>query len=172
MQARAAEDLKKLVTERLTAAGLHFGKADAYVTPRRLALVVDGLPHQTADVAEEKKGPRVGSPDQAIQGFLKGAGVGAAYRWQDKNILGYNLKDDGTYDLENPIDGEEEDAVDFWISYEHKLTSKINWKIQLNVRNVFAGDELIAISRQPDGQIAQARIAPNREWLLTNTFSF
>ena len=106
------------------------------------------------------------------QGFLKGAGVGAAYRWQDKNILGYNLKDDGTYDLENPIDGEEEDAVDFWISYEHKLTSKINWKIQLNVRNVFAGDELIAISRQPDGQIAQARIAPNREWMLTNTFSF
>lgn len=75
MQARAAEDLKKLVTERLTAAGLHFGKAEAYVTPRRLALVVEGLPHQTADVAEEKKGPRVGSPDQAIQGFLKGAGL-------------------------------------------------------------------------------------------------
>lgn len=75
MQARAAEDLKKLVTERLATAGLAFGKADAYVTPRRLALVVEGLPLKTADVSEEKKGPRVGSPDQAIQGFLKGAGL-------------------------------------------------------------------------------------------------
>jgi glycyl-tRNA synthetase beta chain len=75
MQTRAAEDLKRLATERLTAAGLSFARADAYVTPRRLALVVDGLPVRTPDLKEEKKGPRVGSPDQAIQGFLKGAGL-------------------------------------------------------------------------------------------------
>jgi glycyl-tRNA synthetase beta chain len=75
MQARAAEDLKRLATERLTAAGLSFTKAESYVTPRRLALVVDGLPVRTPDLKEEKKGPRVGSPDQAIQGFLKGAGL-------------------------------------------------------------------------------------------------
>lgn len=75
MQARAAEDLKRLATERLTAAGLSFTRADAFVTPRRLALVVDGLPARTPDLKEEKKGPRVGSPDQAIQGFLKGAGL-------------------------------------------------------------------------------------------------
>lgn len=75
MQARAAEDLKRLATERLTAAGLAFTKAESYVTPRRLALVVDGLPARTPDLKEEKKGPRVGSPDQAIQGFLKGAGL-------------------------------------------------------------------------------------------------
>ncbi len=75
MQARAAEDLKRLVSEKLTAAGLVFTRADSYVTPRRLALVVDGLPEKTEDVTEEKKGPRVGSPDQAIQGFLKGAGL-------------------------------------------------------------------------------------------------
>lgn len=75
MQARAAEDLKRLATERLTAAGLTFAKAESYVTPRRLALVVDGLPVRTPDLKEEKKGPRVGSPDQAIQGFLKGAGL-------------------------------------------------------------------------------------------------
>lgn len=75
MQARAAEDLKRLATERLAAAGLAFTKAESYVTPRRLALVVDGLPARTPDLKEEKKGPRVGSPDQAIQGFLKGAGL-------------------------------------------------------------------------------------------------
>ncbi|MFM7346176.1 MAG: glycine--tRNA ligase subunit beta [Tagaea sp.] len=75
MQARAAEDFKRLATERLTAAGLNFTKAECYVTPRRLALVVDGLPARTPDLKEEKKGPRVGSPDQAIQGFLKGAGL-------------------------------------------------------------------------------------------------
>jgi outer membrane receptor for ferrienterochelin and colicin len=57
--------------------------------------------------------------------------------------------------------------------YEHKLTSKINWKIQLNVRNLFAKDEVIPISVQPDGETwAMCRIAPSREWFLTNTFSF
>ncbi|PWC54316.1 glycine--tRNA ligase subunit beta [Azospirillum sp. TSO22-1] len=75
MQARAADDLKRLVTDRLTASGLTFTKAEAHSTPRRLALVVDGLPERTADVKEEKKGPRVGSPEQAVQGFLKSAGL-------------------------------------------------------------------------------------------------
>jgi glycyl-tRNA synthetase beta chain len=75
MQARAAEDLKRLVTEKLKEAGLAFTRADAYVTPRRLALVVDGLPTAQPDVSEEKRGPRVGAPEQALQGFLKGAGL-------------------------------------------------------------------------------------------------
>ncbi len=75
MQARASEDLKRLVTEKLKAAGLTFTRADAYATPRRLALVVDGLPTAQPDVKEEKKGPRVGSPQQAIDGFLKSAGL-------------------------------------------------------------------------------------------------
>jgi len=75
MQARAADDLKRLVTEKLKAAGLSFTRADAYATPRRLALVVDGLPTAQPDVKEEKKGPRVGSPQQAIDGFLKSAGL-------------------------------------------------------------------------------------------------
>ena len=75
MQARAAEDLKRLVTEKLKEAGLEFTSAAAYATPRRLALVVDGLPLAQPDVTEEKRGPRVGAPDQAIRGFLKGAGL-------------------------------------------------------------------------------------------------
>ncbi|MGE0154125.1 MAG: glycine--tRNA ligase subunit beta [Reyranellaceae bacterium] len=75
MQARAADDLKRLVGDGLKAAGLEFSSAEAFATPRRLALVVDGLPVSQPDLREEKKGPRVGSPEKAIEGFLKGAGL-------------------------------------------------------------------------------------------------
>ncbi|TDQ84489.1 glycyl-tRNA synthetase beta chain [Dongia mobilis] len=75
MQARAAEDLQRLVTDKLKTAGLTFTSARSFVTPRRLALVIDGLPLAQPDVKEEKKGPRVGSPQQAIDGFLKSAGL-------------------------------------------------------------------------------------------------
>jgi len=75
MQARAAEDLKKAVTDRLVAAGLVYEGAKAFVTPRRLALAVQGVPVRQPDLREEKKGPRVGAPDNAIAGFLKGAGL-------------------------------------------------------------------------------------------------
>jgi len=75
MQARASEDLRRLVTDKLKAAGLAFTSASAYATPRRLALTVDGLPLAQPDVTEEKRGPRVGAPEQAVQGFLKSAGL-------------------------------------------------------------------------------------------------
>jgi glycyl-tRNA synthetase beta chain len=75
MQARAAEDLRKLVTDRLVAAGLLYEGAKAFATPRRLALAVQGVPVRQPDVKEEKKGPRVGAPDNAIQGFLRAAGL-------------------------------------------------------------------------------------------------
>jgi glycyl-tRNA synthetase beta chain len=75
MQARAADDLKKMVTDRLVDAGLVYEGARAYVTPRRLTLFVQGVPVRQPDLREEKKGPRVGAPDTAIQGFLKSAGL-------------------------------------------------------------------------------------------------
>src|ERR1043166_5381819 len=75
MQARAADDLKRLVGDGLKAAGLEFKDARAFATPRRLTLVVDGIPAMRADVNEERRGPRVGAPDNAVQGFLKGAGL-------------------------------------------------------------------------------------------------
>src|SRR5215475_8391816 len=75
MQSRAAEDLKKLVTDRLVDAGLVYEGAKAFATPRRLTLVVQGIPARQPDLREEKKGPRVGAPDGAIQGFLKSAGL-------------------------------------------------------------------------------------------------
>jgi glycyl-tRNA synthetase beta chain len=75
MQARAAEDLRKAVTDRLVAAGLVYDGAKAFVTPRRLTLAVHGVPVRQPDQREEKKGPRVGAPEGAIAGFLKAAGL-------------------------------------------------------------------------------------------------
>jgi len=75
MQARAADDLKRLASDAFKAAGLTYDKADAYVTPRRLALVVDGLPVAQADVKEERRGPRVDAPQNAIDGFLRASGL-------------------------------------------------------------------------------------------------
>jgi glycyl-tRNA synthetase beta chain len=75
MQRRAAEDLRKLVTDALVEAGLLYEGAKAFATPRRLALTVNGLPARSPDMREEKKGPRVGAPEQAVAGFLKSAGL-------------------------------------------------------------------------------------------------
>jgi glycyl-tRNA synthetase beta chain len=75
MQAQAAADLRKLVTGRLVDAGLVYDGAKAFVTPRRLALSVHGIPARQGDLREEKKGPRVGAPENAIAGFLKAAGL-------------------------------------------------------------------------------------------------
>ncbi len=75
MQRRAAADLKALVTDGLVAAGLAYENAVAYATPRRLALRVTGVPVRSKDVEEERKGPRVGAPEQAVAGFLKAAGL-------------------------------------------------------------------------------------------------
>ena len=75
MQAKAADDLKKMVTDRLVDAGLVYEGARAFATPRRLALVVQGVPARQPDLKEERKGPRVGAPEGAIAGFLKAAGL-------------------------------------------------------------------------------------------------
>ena len=75
MQQQAADDLKRLVCGGLIDAGLMFQGAAAFATPRRLALHIAGLPTRTPDVSEERKGPRVGAPETAIQGFLKSAGL-------------------------------------------------------------------------------------------------
>lgn len=75
MQKKAAADLQRLVCDGLKEANLSFEQARAFATPRRLAMVVDGLPERQPDLREEKKGPKVGAPEQAIAGFLRGAGL-------------------------------------------------------------------------------------------------
>ena len=110
------------------------------------------------------------------EGRLKGVGVGGSYRWQDKVGIGYPTLISGTgasFDFANPYYGPSEHAIDLWASYGHKVTNKVNWKIQLNIRNAFAKDGLIPVSIEPDGKTwAGVRVKPNQEWFVTNTFSF
>jgi glycyl-tRNA synthetase beta chain len=75
MQAKAADDLRRMVTDKLVAEGLVYEGAKAFATPRRLALTVHGIPARQPDLKEERKGPRVGGPEPAIQGFLKATGL-------------------------------------------------------------------------------------------------
>ncbi|MDX2185774.1 MAG: TonB-dependent receptor plug domain-containing protein [Opitutaceae bacterium] len=106
-------------------------------------------------------------------GFLKGAYVGGGYRWQDRQILGYKINAAGdNLDATKPIHGSSEGLIDFWAGYNRKLTSKLNWNIQLNMRNLFKDERLIPISVNPDGTTAAARIAEGMRWELTNTLSF
>ena len=65
MQAKAADDLRRMVTDKLVAEGLVYEGAKAFVTPRRLTLTVHGIPARQSDLKEERKGPRVGGPDRA-----------------------------------------------------------------------------------------------------------
>ena len=75
MQAKAADDLRRMVTDKLVAEGLVYEGAKAFATPRRLTLTVHGIPARQSDLKEERKGPRVGGPDAAIPGFLKATGL-------------------------------------------------------------------------------------------------
>jgi glycyl-tRNA synthetase beta chain len=75
MQPKAAEDLRRMVTDKLVAEGLVYEGAKAFATPRRLALTVHGIPARQSDLKEERKGPRVGGPEAAIAGFLKATGL-------------------------------------------------------------------------------------------------
>jgi catecholate siderophore receptor len=108
---------------------------------------------------------------------LKGWGIGGAVRWQDKLGLGYptsrNPDGSGSIDLAHPYYAPDETNVDAWVSYGRKLwNGRIDWKVQLNVRNLYRDRDLIPIGVQPWGEIATVRLAPERRWYLTNTFSF
>lgn len=109
------------------------------------------------------------------EGKLENLGFGASYRWQDKVAIGYPVSETDTgyaFDVNNPVYGPTEGSIDAWVSYSKQLTDKIDWKIQLNVRNVGDGEGLIPISIEPDGSYASVRIKPTQEWFITNTFSF
>ncbi|HUG36790.1 MAG TPA: glycine--tRNA ligase subunit beta [Candidatus Limnocylindrales bacterium] len=75
MQARAAQDLKRLMTEALAARGLPHAQAVAFAGPRRLTLALTGLPAVTPETVEERRGPRVDAPEKALEGFLRSTGL-------------------------------------------------------------------------------------------------
>jgi hypothetical protein len=107
------------------------------------------------------------------EGFLKGVSVGAAYRWEDDRILGYQY--DATLnalDISKPWKDGSEDHIDLWVGYSHKINDDVNWHIQLNVRNVGESTHLTPVYIQPDGTTAYSRIEEGMSWFLTNTFEF
>src|SRR5215831_1767981 len=75
MQEKAADDLRRMVTDRLVAEGLVYDGAKAFATPRRLALTVHGIPVRQPDLKDERRGPRVDAPQAAVAGFLKATGL-------------------------------------------------------------------------------------------------
>jgi outer membrane receptor for ferric coprogen and ferric-rhodotorulic acid len=111
-------------------------------------------------------------------GFLNGFNVGGGYRWQDKVIIGFepyytdDIQTEMRYDLDRPRYGPSEGNVDLWIGYYRKLWNKVDWHIQLNVRNAFADKSLIPITTQPDGTVAAWRLGAATTWTLTSTFTF
>ncbi len=111
------------------------------------------------------------------ESFLRGFGVGTGVRWQDKIGIGYPASYTATgavyIDKPHPFFAPGETNVDGWASYGRKVyNKKIDWKIQLNLRNAIGSDHLIAITAQPNGSPSAVRISPDRRWYLTNTFSF
>ncbi len=115
--------------------------------------------------------------DSIFGGALKGLGVGAAVRWQDKHGIGYpttrKANQSVTLDLAHPYYAPAETNYDAWVSYERKVwNDRINWKVQLNARNLFGDTQTIGIGVQPWGAFSTTRLAPERRWYLTNTFSF
>ncbi len=109
---------------------------------------------------------------------FKGVTVGGALRWQSAIATGYETEvDDGvvTPIVSRPFLGPEELNGDAWVSYERQLSLRdrpIDWKIQLNVRNLIGGDDYIPVVTNPDGTVAVVRNPPTKEFFLTNTFSF
>jgi hypothetical protein len=112
-------------------------------------------------------------------GFVKGVNVGGAFRWEDRAILGYGIKQALVYgeqgwilDVNKPIYGPTDSHFDAWIGYGHKLTTKIDWRIQLNLRNVGERVHLVTAAVEPDGSVAQQRIQDGLTWELSTDFKF
>ncbi|MFT3732277.1 MAG: glycine--tRNA ligase subunit beta [Hyphomicrobium sp.] len=121
MQLRAADDLKRLIVDGLKSRGLEAGEARAYSTPRRLTLVIDGVPPASPAISEEKKGPRVGAPDQAVQGFLKSAGLASV---KDATVVKDEKK--GDYYLAK-IEKPGRDAPDIIAETVREIVAKFPW---------------------------------------------
>lgn len=110
------------------------------------------------------------------EGRIKGFGVGGALRYQSEAANGYTytLGDDRvmTPNVSDPFMGDSLVNGDIWFSYKKKLANKVDWKIQLNIRNAIGSQDNVVVYTNPDGMDAVFRNAPERVWSLRNTFSF
>ena len=111
------------------------------------------------------------------QGMLKGVNVGGGVRYESGVVIGYKpipgaLAGDISFDIANPYMGASDTNFDLWVGYNRRMWHEINWSIQLNVRNVGVGKELVPITTEPDGSAATYRIRAPQTVMLTNTFRF
>jgi outer membrane receptor protein involved in Fe transport len=110
-------------------------------------------------------------------GRLKGVGVGGAARWQDRVAIGFppvkNAAGAWVSDVTRPYYGSDAINYDFWLRYGRRiLQDKVRWSVQFNVRDIFGSEDLIAVTAQPNGQVASARIPQPNKWTITNSFDF
>jgi hypothetical protein len=109
------------------------------------------------------------------EGPFKGFNVGGGIRWQDQLVYGFPIINDPAFgivpDIKNPYYGPSQTSYDAWIGYRRKF-QKFSWSVQLNVRNIGVGNELIPVSAQPDGTPNSWRIREAQTWSLRNTFTF
>jgi outer membrane receptor protein involved in Fe transport len=157
------------------------GEANTYTARFNNSLYIPLLAATIKDgaVALEQRKWRVnvGSNYEVSTGRLKGVGIGGAIRWQDKAATGYPLVANSlgvaVPDLNRPFWGPSTWNGDVWVSYHRKVfRDKINWSIQLNVRNAIGDDDIIPVATNPDGRLAVFRNPNPREVFLTNTFRF
>jgi hypothetical protein len=114
---------------------------------------------------------------QFKEGRLKGFSLGGAARWQSKAATGYVFKLEETTgvpipDVSQPFFDDGLFNADLWFSYQRKISDRIGWKIQLNIRNIIRDSADIPVKTNPDGQIAVIRVPNPRTIYLTNTFRF
>ncbi len=114
---------------------------------------------------------------QFQDGPFKGVGLGGAVRWQSAAATGYLFEVDPDSGIPVPVVSQPylDDGIysgDVWVSYRKKLTEKIEWSIQLNVRNVIGDDDDLPVKTNPDGQVAVIRIPNPTTWYVTNSFRF
>ncbi|MBK1878106.1 TonB-dependent receptor plug domain-containing protein [Pelagicoccus mobilis] len=109
-------------------------------------------------------------------GRFDGLNIGGSLRTQDAPTVGFPVIDDAdgnqTYDVPNPYKGDSETNVDFWVGYETSLSDRIDWRVQLNLRNAFESSELYPVTVQPNGSAGTFRIGAPTTWTISNTFSF
>ncbi|MDD2762859.1 MAG: TonB-dependent receptor plug domain-containing protein [Opitutaceae bacterium] len=138
------------------------------------------LPYQVALASQGQSSPEVApwrlngiTTYTFDRGRLKGAFIGGAARLEAGRISGYRYSSAlGFLDVNQPLKSPSDEHFDLWVGYTYKLTHNVNWRIQLNLRNVGEKTRLVPAYYEPDGSLALARIQQGMEWLVTNTFEF
>lgn len=112
------------------------------------------------------------------EGKMRGFNIGGAVRWEKEGTIGYELglepeSGSSILDVNKPIFGDPNFRVDAWVGYKISIMDgKVDWGIQLNVRNLLNDDDLIPVAANPDGRVVANRIPVPLTWEIRNTFSF